>query len=837
VILGPSSSPEPRRVMLSVAAATLRDRWVSFTGAFLALALGTGVIAMMALALAATLGTPHQGPQRFVQVQTVVAPEDPNGNVMAPPAAIPESLIVKASTAGMVTADRTFSAPWQGGPSDAVGHGWSAAAFTPYRLTAGHAPADDSQVVLAGAPATLIGKRLLIGTPQGLLPFTVSGVTPATWFEDAVFFTDAEAARLSPPVNALAVAASPQAVEKALGNTSGRVLVLSGDARQQADPDPSGGADELVTAQSMAATTGGIALFVAVFIVIATFAFTVEQRTRELALLRLVGATPRQVRRMVIAEAALIGMVAAALGCVAAPLGAAPLGSWMVRNGIAPAWFHIGLSPMALFIAFVIGLCAALTGAATAAVRASLVSPVLALREAAASTKSMGLVRWLLGIGLIAAAVITGYVLAQQSPFYAVNPRKYAMVPVLYVGGLALLAPVLLRPVAWLATWPLSRLGAGPLLVRQNTLNARRRTAAMVTPIVIAVGLTAALSGMETAGDATKVTAGRQQTVAQYVVVPQGEADLNQATITALRNVPGIDTAVVGKAPIFIGTTSGEVLDSLNGQAVAPAFLGPHGLLSPQVVQGSLSNLGKDYIVVDQRTATEDGVTVGQSLKVWLPDDSTTTLRVAAIIKTGLDGDDTYLSASAAPQAAPVLAWLRFRPGLSATAQTAAATAAAAAVAGQPATVEPVATYFAGMAAQLQAQTRTAATVILGLSVGYSLIAVANTLVMAAAGRRRELAALGLTGATRAQALRMVAGEALLATLIGTILAAICGAALIVTQRVSLGLLVARAPTVVSWSPTWQSVVLCAATAVLASVISANRVTSEPAISAVSARE
>ena len=126
-----------------------------------------------------------------------------------------------------------------------------------------------------------------------------------------------------------------------------------------------GGSQDLVQAQSMAATTAGITVCVAVFIVIATFAFAVEQRTRELALLRLVGATPRQIRRMVLAESVPCSAAAAAVvGCAGGCLGAGVLNRWMIAHGVAPAWFRIGVNPVALVIAFTLSVAAALIGAA-----------------------------------------------------------------------------------------------------------------------------------------------------------------------------------------------------------------------------------------------------------------------------------------------------------------------------------------------------------------------------------------------------------------------------------------------------------------------------------------
>lgn len=152
-------------------------------------------------------------------------------------------------------------------------------------------------------------------------------------------------------------------------------------------------------------------------VAVATFAFVVEQRSRELALLRLTGATPWQVRAMVLSEAVCIGTA----------------------------------------------------GAAAVAFRASRIRPASALREAEASTRGMSVLRVALGAGFLAAAVITGYVILKQSPRYVVNPGKYVAVPLCYVLGIALLAPAALRPAAAL-------LPRG--LIRQNTIWARSGHAA-----------------------------------------------------------------------------------------------------------------------------------------------------------------------------------------------------------------------------------------------------------------------------------------------------------------------------------------------------------------------
>ncbi|MEU9077945.1 FtsX-like permease family protein [Kitasatospora sp. NPDC048538] len=801
--------------MLKLAMANLRSRWTAFAGVFAALVLGTGLISMMSLVLAATAGTPHPAPQRFAAATAVAVPADARGEAARLPTGLPAT-VAGGAPAGVV-ADRTFAARHPGGPSDAVGHGWSSAALTPYHLTTGRAPVADDEIVLTGG-AELVGHRIPLATAAGRSAYTVVGATEQRWFEHAAFFTDAAAARISPPVNALATTGPAAALPTADG-----VLLLTGQDRRQADPDPSGGADQLLNAQAMAATTSGIAVSVAVFIVIATFAFSIEQRGRELALLRLTGATPCQVAGLVLAEAGLVGTAGSLLGSLLGVAGAGVLRGWMVHHGVAPGWFDVGADPLALLLAALLGVAAALSGAAAVAVRAARVRPVAALRDSAANSRAMTPLRWVLALGLFAGAVATGWTITATSPEYAVNARKYGAVPLLFVGGLALLAPVLLRPVARLATWPLARLGAGPLIVRQNTLNAGRRTAATVTPVVVAVGLVAAMMSMQGAGDGARADLARSQTRAAAVVLPLDGGLLDRPTAAALAN---LRATTVTPTRLEISGADGTVLDSLSGKAVRPDALG--SVLKPTVVAGSLTGLGDDFLVVDEHTARSDDLSPGQTVTCWLPDGSRTALRIAAVVRTGLNGDDTYLSAAHTAGALPALAWLD-TPADAATARTA--------LDGLDAAVGPADLYFDRSAAKQRAQSRNASVVVLGISVGYSLLSVANTLVMAAAGRRRELAALNLAGATRAQTLRLIAAESLLAVLVGTLLAAVAGAAVAATQATALHRLVGGFAATVPWAPLAQVVVLCAAVAVTAAVLAAWRVTRGRSIEAAGARE
>ncbi|WP_051836959.1 FtsX-like permease family protein [Streptomyces sp. NRRL WC-3742] len=760
--------------MLRLAVDTLRHRLTSFVGAFLALALGTTMIGLMTLALAATFGSPHSGPQRFRDARTVIAPLGFDGQPMKAPAVLPEDVIAQLPGA---TADRSF--PVRLGATQATGHPWSSAAFAGYRLTAGRAPGSADEIVVGGGKAEQIGRHVDA--------YRVVGVTDARWFEDAVFFTGAEAQHLSPGVNALITDHAPPSGLKA--------VVLTGDDRTQLDPDPTGGTQALANAQAMAGSTTGLAVCVAVFVVIATFAFATEQRRRELALLRLVGAAPRQVRRMVLGEALLIGVAAAVAGCALAPFATGALRAWMVDHHVAPGWFTIPLNPLPLLVTFAIGVTAALVGAAATLVRVSLIRPIEVLRESAVERRGMTPVRWLLGAAMLVGAVTAGVVIARTEPYLAASARKYEAVPVLYVGAVALLAPVLLRPVTALLTAPLRRSAkAGPMLVRENILTSRRRTAATVAPIVVAVGLVGTLLTMQKSGDAASLARQRQEVHAAAVVT-----GADAATVERLEAVPGLRVTPATPMNIRLGTAQDEQIDSLGATAVPAAALGT--TVTPPVVSGSLASPPPNFLVIDEKAAAEDGLKVGDEVVTLLPTGARVRTVVTAVIARGLNGDDAYVSASLAGGLSPSLVYLDSAVERKETAQ---------ALAGSGAQLSTYDAYLDARRAHAAEQTDTAAVVILGIALAYALIAVANTLVMALAGRRREFALLGLAGAVRGQIIRMAAAESAVAVVVGTVLAVVATGLAAATQHASLSRLVTDAPTVVPWAQLTATVALCA---------------------------
>jgi putative ABC transport system permease protein len=809
--------------MLSIALATLRARWVSFAGAFLTLTLGSGFVAIMLMTLAATSATPFPGPQRFAAAPAVVVshktePFTADGSRFSLPAqqpgGIPATVVRQLASTGKITPDRSFPAQQAQGPPGQVGHSWSAASFTPYRLVAGHPPASNGEIVVGGGTRGLVGRQVQVTTAEGTSTYTVAGVTAPVWFEHAIFFTDAAAARISPPIDAVIAYGPPAAVRQAAGR--GATQVLTGAARKQADPDPSGGQDQLSSAAAAAGTSTGLGVFVAVFVMIATFAFVTDQRRRELGLLRAVGATPRQVRSMIITEAAIIGAAASAVGCVLGPLGSSFARNWMIGHGVAPTWFTVHVTALPLIIAFAIGLASAIGGATAASWRAARARPTEALRDAAADQKVMTVTRWLLGLGLLAFGVYISVTTITRDPGNAMIVKDYLAVFAPIVAGFALLAPVLLKPVACFATWPLARMGAGSMIVRQNVLTGGRRTAATAAPIVLALGLATSMLTLEAVANATYYSATGRQASADFVIVPAETSDLSRPTVAAIRRVPGADVTVLTSVLINVAAASGAYIDTLTAQAVEPAALNATQNLAP--VAGSLSRLGNHFLIIDQRTAQADNLHAGEPVRAYLPDGTSIRLRISAVIQTGVTEETVFMPAAGAAGGLPTQIDVTARPGITTAAVGAALRAA---VRGQGADVTPAARYLQAVRSRQTQQDRQATAVILGLALIYSLIAVANTLVMAASGRRREMAALRLAGASRRQALRFITAESALVLLISAILAAGAATVVIVGQWAALTRFSAGVPVSIPWAVIGAITAGCAAVALLASVLPA----------------
>ncbi|MFD9411378.1 FtsX-like permease family protein [Streptomyces sp. NPDC059989] len=819
--------------MLSTALRTVRARWVSFVGSFVALALGVGLIATMGLGLAATLEAPQRGPERFARAPVVVKGNDtlrvptPIGERTgrrAHPGAVPPELAERLAALGRTTEDRSFPVRADGGPERLVGHPWSVAAFAPYALDEGRAPQSDGEVVTTGWARP--GERLT--TDRG--PATVVGTVKAPGghrFEDALFWTDARAARLSPAVDQLVVAADPAAVRAAVGQDPS-VRVLTDRDRRYADPDPERDSEALLAVNAALGTAGGITGFVSVFVVASTFAFAVAQRRKEFALLRTAGATPGQIRRMVIAEALVLGVLASAAGCVLGAYGAPVLAEAMVEGELAPHWFAIGDAAWPFHLAFWTGLFVSLAGVVAASWRAGRVGPAEALREAAVEPGAMTAGRWILGAGLLLTGLGTLAHALFTDPSDLLHRKTYLSRPMLLIVAFALLAPVLVRPLVRLAGWLPARLpGAGGMLVRENAATGIRRTAAVAAPVLVTVALAGSLLGTTATLNEAKAAEIRQRTTADFVITG-GAGGFAPAAVERVRAVPGTEVSATAGTTVHV-LEEGVALIRSEARAADPAALARTAELP--LTAGKTTDLDDDSVIVNEEWERHE---VGSTVDVWLGDGSRKPLRIAAVMSIGTGNNGVYVTPANAPGATVDRIDVRLAPGADAAAAGPALAEAARQAGGRVLTKEQ---WVADSYPATKRTTRLGLLLVLGIALLYTGIGLANTLVMATSDRAREFAALRLAGATRRQVLRLVAGESLMAVLVGAVMGTLVAALNLAGIDGALALLGVRSGLVVPWAVVGATAAACAALAVVSAVSSAAVVLRRRAVDLAGVRE
>ncbi|MFD7937559.1 FtsX-like permease family protein [Streptomyces sp. NPDC059755] len=675
----------------------------------------------------------------------------------------------------------------------AYGHAWDSAALTPYRLTAGTAPAAATDVVvdieLAARARLAPGDRLTVQSTQAPRAYRVSGIAaPATAVrhQSALFFSTGEARRLAAhpgQVTAFGVLPRPgtdpdrlrEAVATALHGTGAQVG--TGDDRGPVEfLDAAAARVKLV---SMGGAMGGTSLLVAVLVVVGTFTLSVQQRHRELALLRAIAATSGQIRRLLGREALIVALAAGTAGAL---LGL-PLGAWLharfVALGAVPATLQHTVSALPPLAAVAATLFGAWASARISSRRVARIRPAEALAEARTERTRPGWGRLLAGLLLLAAgaALVTLLGFLRTEP--ASTPVTFLAVVVLST-SVALLGPLLVKAAAFLLAGPLRLTGPGGRLATANLHGNAVRMASVVTPLTLLIGMTCTVLFVQpTLGDAARAQV-REGVRADWIVTAQGPGVPGEAA-RLLRTQRDVVTEVV-RTTVRVG------LDKYAAQGVTPAAVSR--TWDPDVTAGSLDGLTAHTVAVSELAADQLHLAPGSTLKLTLGDGTPATLTVAAVYARGLGfGDLTFAHDLVAhhvdnPLASSLLvgtartqtqlaSTLREFPGLQ--------------------VMSPVA------ADSLRAEREQANAEVnflaMGLVVAFTAIAVVNTLAMSVAERVREFALLRLAGATRRQVLRMLRTEALAVLLLAVALGS--AIALAVLTAFSIGMTGRAAPAVV----------------------------------------
>ncbi|MEU2436092.1 FtsX-like permease family protein [Streptomyces rubradiris] len=781
-----------------LARAAVRFKPASFAGTFVALMMASLIVSACGILLETGVRA-SVPPARYAKAPVVAAADqyarlvtgsgDSRSEEAIP---LPDTARVDTALAGRAArvpgvraAVPDFTFPVRQGNRAFTGHGWGSHAFTGAALRSGAAPRA-GEVVLDAAAARAaragVGDTVVLETAAGRAGFRVSGLAqagpgdpaggPVGWFADARSpalaghpgKADAIAVLADDGTDTAALAAGVR--EALAGSGAG---VHTGDDRGAVENRRLGQAKETLT--GLGGSFGGIAAMVAVFTAAGTVALSVTQRAREFALLRAIGATPRQIRRAVAAEGLLVAPVAGLAGC----LPGVGLAHWwfgqLKDRGAVPEPVRLHVSWLPLVVAVGAGLLTALAAGWAAGRRPARIKPGQALTEASLERRRPGVIRTALGAGALVGGGFLTVLAARSAGEDAANAALGVVM--LFMLAVALLGPLVARLCAALSGLLLRGLGAAASLAAANSRTNARRLASALTPIVLAMAFASTLTFLHTSENHVAAGQLRAGITADHVVTHP--AGLSAGAVERAARTPGVRAAVGlldTEVLVPVGSGDGRWLRDAAAQGVSGSGARLAEVQDLDVRDGNLDRLGGDRIAVDTTLAASAGVTVGDRLPLYLPDGTRARPEVVAVYGRGLGLPAVTMDRAslAAHVSSGFAGTLLVRGG---DARDLAPLGAVADGSG----------YALGQSAgrELNAWANYTMAAVLG---GFAAVAAVNTLVMTVLDRRRELGALRLVGATRRQVMRMLRWEGLLVAGSGVVLGtAIAAATLIPMTR------------------------------------------------------
>ena len=506
----------------------------------------------------------------------------------------------------------------------------------PLALRRGRWPSGPGQVIVDATTASDLGLapggRLRVALSGGARTFTVSGIAGFGSADSVPGLSVVGFA--SGPASSLLGGGGRYSIVEAAGSPGWSAGRLAARIRAAVGPGYTV-RTRAEQADHLASTVGGVAsligILVGVFAVVAliaaallianTFMITVAQRIRELALLRCVGASRGQAARLVLGEAALIGLCGGVCGlCGGVGLAAA------LRAGLNSAGLRVPeaapvLRAHTIAAALAVGLGVTVAAAGTAALRAARSRPLAALSapEAAADPRGPGWLRWTASAVTLAAGA---FLLAGSA-----QPATVAFGAVLLLAGTGLAGPMLVRPFTLPARRALSAVsGVCGRLAGQQMLRHPRRVAGTAGALGVAVAtvtIVATLAATFGASDAQDV---RSSLRAGYVIsAPPGiAAGLDPALAGRVARSPGVTRVAAMPCGPFLPPGGSDTVCGIDPATFA-------GLVNPHVTAGRLAGLVPGTMAVSARVAARDGWRVGQAVRVSYPVGGTRTVRIVAV--------------------------------------------------------------------------------------------------------------------------------------------------------------------------------------------------------------
>jgi len=566
-----------------------------------------------------------------------------------------------------------------------------------------------------------------------------------------------------------------------------------------------------------------VALVVGAYLIVNTFSILVAQRSRELALLRAIGASRRQVSRSVLLEAFALGMLGATVG-LGLGLGLAYAIKWMIGLvGLDLGSQSLVLDTQAVVAGYATGVAVTMVAAWLPARRTGRIMPVQALGDVVALPESS--IRWRFGLGL--ALTAAGVAATLEGLFGSLPHGGY------WVGGgiLAVLlgvtaaAPILCRPMLALARagYALVFRAVGNL-AGQNSLRNPRRTTATASALMIGLALACTMSIIGASAKASVDETIDKNFIGSYVVGSAFGQPFSAQVARRLADVPGV-TEVVRQRYAFIEADGGRTALT----AVAPSQLSAFQL---EVEHGSADLAGRT-VLVNQRYASDHHLSVGDRVVLGkLPVGQRTytvsgtfantplvfdfVTSIPNLRRAGFADSDNFLIVFTAPDAGDILRTLEKK------------------VADLPVVTVQDEHQFAEQQRKPIDQLVLMVDALLGLALVIAVLGIVNTLALSIIERTREIGLLRAIGLGRGQLRLMVTLESIVMAVLGAVLGVVLGVCFGVAMMYAVkdqGLEVIAVP----WAQLGVFLALAVVIGVLAAVLPARRAARLDVLTAISA--
>jgi putative ABC transport system permease protein len=729
-----------------------------------------------------------------------------------------------------------------GPPNLAFSWSEAEAELTEVVLREGRAPQNSREVAIdvftARKYGFALGDPIDLLLPSGVWTFTVVGTAG---YGDAdnllgatVVLFDVESAQLFlnffDQYTSIAVvvdaAADPEQVRQAVEAVlpEGIEVILASDQIAE-------GRDQVASAvgffNTMLLAFAGIGIFVGAFLIQNTYRIVVAQRTRELGMLRAVGATGRQITWLVILEALVIGLIASAVGVGVGVALAVGLRALLAVLGIDFPQGSLTLLPRTVVVAMVVGTTVTVLSAILPARKASKIPPVAALRELESTYFKSLRLRAAVGSGIVAlgiALLLVGLYTDLGNPLLITGIGA----GVTFI-GVSTVAPLFARQFGRVVGSPLPRVfGVTGRLSRENAVRKPRRMAATASALMIGVALVTVVATLVASAKGSIEGTVRDEVIGEYQVQPRNPGNpfaggLSPEIAPRLRALPEVAVASTYRLGEWRVPGSGGDLGTGYSVQSGVQYLvgldqGADEVIRLGVSSGDFADLARPgTVMLHEGFAAEEGLAVGDLFPIEFPDGSVEDLEVVAVYGADLLGSDVVISLDAFTTHYQwdwdQMVIILLEDGVD---PEAARPALEAVVAAYPnAKLNNAEEYLQAQASQLDLVLNVL-TGMLAMAIVIALLGIANTLALSIMERKREIGLLRAVGMTRRQVRRMIRWEAVLIAVFGAVIGLLVGVGLGVAVVMAIG---AGIQVSVPWANLAIYLVLAALGGIAASVI------------------